>query len=153
MSATSKAEFAQPRTVQRNDARMSDTSLALLYYLTDHPKSSFSVLLSLFGPERDDKNSIEAFRSRLTYMTNAGHVLMVMVCGERHYSLGDSTPLVRKSRAEVCLIDLNVATCSVRVPPDRYDRLHGPVYVPPADPCPRAGGMDFKRHASHGFFC
>lgn len=147
------SEFAQPRRVQRNDARMSPVSLALLHYVTAHPKSSFGTLLSLFGPVDASKQGVETFRSRLHYLVQAGHLQWILVRSKSHYSLGDSVPLVRKSTSEVCLIASDTFTCSVRVPSPSYDRMHGPDYVPPADACPRAAGLDYKRVASRGFPC
>ena len=145
------SEFAQPRRVKRNDARMSPDSLAMLAHIKDHPLSDFDTLYRLFSDA--SAKGLDRLRARLTYMTKTGHLTRGVVRGVTRWSLGDSIPPVRKSNAEVCLISVNVATCSVRVPAPSYDRMHGDPYLPPKDHCPRPAGLDYKRHASRGFSC
>ena len=55
------------------------------------------------------------------------------------------TPVARIAQADSYIAHL-VASAS-------YDRMHGPVYVPPVHHCVRAGAMDYQKHASRGQAC
>lgn len=131
---------------------MSPVSQALLQYVDGHCQSNFDTLFDLFVGDKTNAKVIEKFRSRLTYLINAGHLVASKVCGVRRYSRGNSVPLVR-TPAAACQMATPFSTCVVRVQPQQYDRMHGPAYVPPADHCPRSGGLDFKRHPSRGVAC
>ena len=61
----------------------------------------------------------------------------------------DNSPLATASAAPAAY----VPCAGLRTPAPQYDVMRGPVYVPTRCPVPRAGSLDFKRVASHGYGC
>lgn len=140
----SAAELAHE--IGRSHPARVQLNLDILNHVAKYQPCGFRELNDLFGDAPERLVDTERFRSRLASLTYGGQLIATGAASTKRWRM----PL--QACPEHCVAPLP-AYVGVLTPPAQYDRMHGPAYVPPADDSPRAGGLDYKRHASVGFAC
>ncbi len=152
--------------IERTHASQTVAGLAVLSHLANSPDGCFfDELYALFLHAQGGLKSIHTtpqnLRARLGHMASHGYVVVCEGRGDkRRYCLGDISKLPTRDKAEpkakaVAKVSVTAAAgyCGIRTPPAQHDVMRGPVYVPSRNAAPRAGSLDFKRLASHGYGC
>jgi hypothetical protein len=118
---------------------------------------TFAELYDVFGDpgSKAQGGTLAPFRKRMNWLVYCGRLGSTGRGMERWFSPAttDAAP-ERREPAEpaesVTSVDTWVAT---RTPPQQYDRMTGPTYVPEAGPVLRPGAMTFKTLPSCGYAC
>lgn len=145
-----------PQRPMLGGKRLGELRLLAQIYIAAHGPCSFDELFEglCTGPASGDS------RDHLSYTLRNMCLASDLACngfrGLRQWWPNDGrpapepvTPATRKPRARPAKPKFLGPT----TPPRDFDVMHAPPYVPPSDQAARAGSMDFKRCASHGYQC
>lgn len=142
-----------PVRTTRNDKRLSETTRCTLEYLVKHGPCGFDELHSKFCTDSTSRRAREQYRANLTYLVGAGHLKSTGHGHDRKWEIDYSPRVVVPAAAKPCAMAPEVFSCSVRVPPPQYDRMHGPAFTYTLSQPTRPGALDFKRVGSVGYSC
>ena len=132
--------------------QMSEESIVLIEYVHAHPGCGFMVLHEQFG----GGHALHKMRARVAYLCRAGYLQVTghSIHQNTYISRLGQPVIHREPITQACAVDSATATIRINLtPPARYDRMHGPVYVPERDNSGRPGALDHQRYASRGFPC
>lgn len=135
--------------------RMSPLSQAVLAYVAQHPNCSFEQLCVVFypGSSSGHGSAVEKFRARVAYLVSVGHLERITVQGGRCYKPGTGQPQPQPKAKPVARASCRRDDSLPWAMPDRYDRMHGPLYSPEQSLPARPGALAYKRVPSLGNCC
>ena len=151
--------------IERTHPSQTPAGLAMLSLLANTPDGClFAELHALFSHIQGSLGSFHTtpgnLRGRLAHLELKGYVTSQGRGDQRRYHLGDLSTMPTRPKAGAKDAPMarrtpagNASDCAMPTPPRQYDVMRGPVYRPASSPAPRAGSLDFKRIASHGYGC
>lgn len=128
----------KPLYLQPGAKELSPALRDMLDYIDQFGPCNLADLFGKFGV--GSRRCRDSFRGTLTFQVNTGYLKTSGSGTERRWSIGFDAPAP-------------CAPAAPRTPPPQYDLRRAPVYVPARSAAPRAGSLDFKRIASHGYGC
>lgn len=146
---------ATVRPIERTHSQETQLTLDLLNYVAVHQPCKFEPLFALLPPGHTSKHDADLLRHRLSHLVFTERLSVEGTYGAREFSLGlcaYSGVQNQREQARAKSQQANFPQTSVATP-DRYDRLHGALYVPPVVHGLRMGSQDHLRHTSRGHAC
>jgi hypothetical protein len=152
--------------IERTHPSQTPAGLAMLSHLANTPAGClFAELYALFAHVQSSLGNFHTtpgnLRGRLAHLELKGYVTSQGRGDKRRYHLGDLSAMPTRPKpgakdapqARRVPAAAHPSECGLPTPPRQHDVMRGPVYQPAASAAPRAGSLDFKRIASHGYGC